>query len=184
MPTTENPTLLLEGTYHDVLRGPDGQVTWDRGWRKNTIAVSGRRLLASFLKADPSALGIDGILIGAGQPSWDTTPPPQPTPTSVPADANRTKIPRVNPPAGASFQMEYLDGANVSPTPTNRLQIRVVLGPGVPAWPDGNHPTSSLREFGLVGRFNNADVLLNYVIHPVITKDPFSTLERTIWLVF
>ena len=26
--------------------------------------------------------------------------------------------------------------------------------------------------------------LINYVTHPAIVKDPTSTLERTIWLVF
>jgi hypothetical protein len=184
MAITENPALTLEGRYHDVLYGPDGAVVWDRGWHKNAIAVSCRRLLASFLKADPTALGIDGLMVGAGSPAWDAGAPPPPTPTSVFFDLNPTKVPRVAPPPGATFQMDYLDGPNVSALPTNRLQINIKLGPGVPAWPDGSHTTSSLREFGLVGRFGGADVMLNYVTHPVITKDPFSTLERTIWLVF
>jgi hypothetical protein len=56
----------------------------------------------------------------------------------------------------------------------------------VPPWPDGlpQHPAPSLREFGLVGQLNATPVLINYVSHPAIVKDPTSTLERTIWLVF
>ena len=84
----------------------------------------------------------------------------------------------------AALQIDYLAGATVSATPTNRLQIKATLGPNVPTWPDAGHSTSSLREFGLVGKIDGADVLINYVRHPVITKDPASSLERTIWLVF
>jgi len=184
MSITENASVTLEGRYHDVLYGPDGKIVWDRGWNKNAIQVSCRRLLASFLKAEPTALGIDGLLVGAGSPAWDAGVTPPATPTSAIVDLHPAKVGRLAPPPGSTFQMDYLDGPNVSPAPTNRLQISIKLGPGAPSWPDANHTTSNLREFGLVGRFNGSDLMLNYVTHPVITKDPFSTLERTIWLVF
>jgi hypothetical protein len=35
-----------------------------------------------------------------------------------------------------------------------------------------------------VGRLNSTDVMINHVRHVAIAKDPTSTLERTIWLVF
>jgi hypothetical protein len=54
----------------------------------------------------------------------------------------------------------------------------------VPNWPDANHPTSTLREFGLAAQLNGVTVLINYRTHPAIAKDPASTLERTVWLVF
>jgi hypothetical protein len=54
----------------------------------------------------------------------------------------------------------------------------------MPPWPDANHPTSTLREFGLVASLGGSDVLVNYRIHTAIAKDPTSSLVRTIWLVF
>jgi len=41
-----------------------------------------------------------------------------------------------------------------------------------------------LREFGLIASLDGVPVLINYRTHPAIAKDPVSTLERTIWLVF
>jgi hypothetical protein len=86
----------------------------------------------------------------------------------------------------ANLQIDFLNLTtdSVSAVPTNRLQIVAKLSAGVPNWPDANHATSTLREFGLVGQLNGATVLINYVTHPAIVKDPTSTLERTIWLVF
>ena len=83
-----------------------------------------------------------------------------------------------------SLTIDYLAGGVVSPSPTNSIQIFASLGPGVPSWPDANHATGTLREFGLLGQLDGADVLINYVTHPAIAKDPASTLERTIWLIF
>jgi hypothetical protein len=116
-----------------------------------------------------------------GNAAWDVVPPgtPPPTPGQVAlVDPKPHTVPR------AQLVFSYLNGAVVSPTPTNRLQIVATLGPGIPAWPDANHATSTLREFGLVGDLDGATVLLNYVTHAAIPKDPFSTLERTIWLIF
>jgi len=183
MPT--NDTVNLEGMYHDVLRDPRGRVIWDRGWKKNAIVVNCRRVLAALLANAPTdewpaVFGIEGLQIGAGSEQWDQFPPTAP-------DPNRTALVDANPHLilKDDLQIDFLDGSNPTDTPTNRLQIFARLGAGVPPWPgDGNHLTSSLREFGLVGQLAGQRVLLNYVIHPVITKDPFSILERTLWLVF
>ncbi len=155
--STEATTLHLYGMYHDVLRDPHGTAIWDSGWRKNTIVVDCRRLLAGL-----------------------TGPPlPDGTQTAL-VDHNPFTVPR------ASLQINYLTGtgSTVSGTPTNRIQIVAQLGPNVPTWPDANHPVSTLREFGLVGQLDSTTVLINYVRHLAIVKDPASTLVRTIWLVF
>ncbi len=180
MSQIEAITLDLHGMYHDLLRSADGRVIWDSGWHKNTIVSSCRSLLAGFMRGDPPSTGIEGLQVGVGLDAWDR-PPGLPVP-----DSNRTNL--VDPNAYTvdltHIKIDYLDGSTVTNNPTNRLQIVATLGPHIPDWPDEHHPTSTLREFGLVGKINNNRVLINYVAHTAIAKDPFSTLERTIWLVF
>ena len=173
----------LNGHYRDVLRGPDGAVIWDRGWKKNAIVADCRVLLASFMRGNPASTGITGLQVGAGLAAWDVSGPPPATPGQT---ALVDLFPATVPPA--NFQLSFLSGGAVSPTPTSRIQIRALFGPsvppGIPPWPDANHPTVNLREFGLVGTLSGNPILINYVTHPVIALDPASTLERTIWLQF
>ncbi len=181
MPEFESVTLQLRGMYHDVLRNAHGHTIWDSGRRHNTIVTDCRRLLSGFMHGTPTgSLGIQGLQVGAGLAAWDLPPclpVPNPSQTAL-ADPNPFTVPRVN------LQFTYLAGGVVSATPTNTVQIIATLGPNVPTWPDPNHSTSTLREFGLVGQLDGNPVLINYVTHPAIPKDPFSTLERTVWLVF
>jgi hypothetical protein len=179
MLTSERMTGELQGHFRDVLRDADGRVIWDRGWTKNTIVVDCRRLLAGFMASATTTLGIQGLRVGQGNASWDTSGPPAPQPTQTAlVDPNPYLVPH------NALQIDYLDGTTVSSTPTNRIQIIATLGPNVPSWPDANHVAANLREFGLVGQLNGAETLINYVTHQVIVKDPSSTLTRTIWLVF
>jgi hypothetical protein len=181
MPNAESVSVELQGMFRDVLRDADGRITWDSGWQKNAIVTDCRRLLAGFMRGAPSTtLGIQGLRVGAGLAVWDQPPGPPP------ATANQVALVDPNPHIvqRANLQLAYLTGATVTATPTNRLQIVAILGPGVPPWPDTTHSTATLREFGLFGRLDGVDVLLNYRTHPAITKDPSSTLERTIWLLF
>jgi hypothetical protein len=176
---TERPTTGLHGLYRDVLTAPGGLVAWDRGWVRNTIVVDCHRILASFVHGGALSLGIQGLRVGQGLDSWDQSGPPVPASTQTAlVDPNPFLVPV------ASLQIDFLDGATVTATPTNRLQIKATLGANVPSWPDANHASGNLREFGLVGQLNGKETLLNYVTHPVIVKDPASTLTRTIWLVF
>ncbi len=177
-PQDEQVTAGLHGRYRDIMRGADGRVAHDPGWRPNAIVLDCRRLLASFMSGTP-ALGIQGLAIGAGLPGWDVGGPPPATvaQTSL-VDPNPFVVPL------ADLAIDFIDGGVVSATPTNRVQIVASLGPGEPPWPDGTHVSGSLREFGLVGELGGLPSLVNYVTHPVINKDPTSTLERTIWLVF
>lgn len=187
MSNVYRPTDGLRGMYHDVLRDAAGRVVWDGGWRKNTIVADCRRLLAALMKGGSNALGIQGLQVGSGLDTWDqagTMPVASPSTTKLadpkPPFTVKAGIPNV------TFQMAYLlpNSATTTNTPTNRLQIIATLGPNVPDWPKNEHPSSTLREFGLVAQLEGAPVLVNYVIHPAIPKDPASTLERTIWLVF
>lgn len=178
MQLIEHPTGLLQGHYRDVIRGPDGRVLEDRGWHHNAIVVDCRKVLASFVGGEP-AMGIQGLAIGSGLTAWDAAPPGPPSPTqSWLEDPNAFIFP------GAQLDIDFIDAGLVTATPTNRLQIFASIGPGVPPWPDANHVTASLREFGLMAQLAGNPVLLNYVTHPLISKDPTSTLERTLWLVF
>ncbi len=177
----ETPTTGLQGSYRDVVTDAHGQVTWDSGWRKNTILVDCRRLLAAFMGGEANTAGIQGLRVGAGNAAWDNGLPPQPQPTDGLYDTKPYTAPL------AALKLQYLDPVTGAPsaTVTNRLQIVVTLGPGMPNWPgDGVHASATLREFGLVGKLDNALVLVNAVRHVAIAKDSVSTLVRTIQLVF
>jgi hypothetical protein len=184
MPQAEAVTNNLYGMYRDVLRDAEGCVIWDGGWRKNTIVASCRQLLAAFMRGGavtPPTLGIQGLQIGMGQPAWDSGPLPAPDPgRTALVDPHRFTVDL------SHIKIDYLDGGTVTANPTNKLQIVATLGANIPSWPDVNHTTGTLREFGLVGQLGGAltPTLINYVAHPAIAKDPLSTLERTIWLTF
>jgi hypothetical protein len=181
MPHTET-TGAPHGRFRDVILDAHGRETWSTQWCDNVIVADCRRLLASFMHgAPPAAAGIQAMRVGAGHDTWDVTPPPAPDATvTALADPHPFTVPKT------SLAVDYLELAtdNVSATPTSRVQVVATLGPGVPPWPDANHATITLREFGLVGQIAGGDVLINYRIHPAIAKDPTSTLVRTIWLVF
>src|SRR6516225_2204315 len=169
----------IRGCYRDVVRGPTGRLLADSGWRKNAIVTDCRRLLANFRRGPTPSPGIQGLQVGAGLDTWDQsgTPSPSTTQTAL-VDPFPFEVPLT------SLKMDFLDGPNVVASPTNRLQIVATLGPGVPNWPDTDHPNGTLREFGLAGTLDGSGVLIDYVTHPAIAKDPVSTLTRTIWLVF
>src|SRR4051794_24663462 len=177
---SEHHSDHIAGYVRDVLRSADGELLFDSGTQKNVITDGGRKLLAGFMHgAGTTVQSIFALRVGAGNPAWDAiaTPPPSST-TTILVDPNPYDF------TGLIF--EYLDPASdtVVIAPTNKLQIRAQLGPHVPNWPDANHTTGTLREYGLVARVNGADTLVNYRTHAAIAKDPTSTLERTIWLVF
>ena len=171
--------IAIQGIYRDRLLDPSGVTISDSGWRSNMIVMRCRVLLSGFLKGDNTALGIQALQVGRGDPSWDTNPPPLPDPNTLAAliDATPFEVP-VN-----QLKLEYLDtGDNVVAQATNRLQITATLGPGVPP-PPPNAPFQ-LREFGLFGEFNGARQMIDYIRHPLIEKDATMTLERKVRLIF
>jgi hypothetical protein len=172
------------GVYCDRIITRDGQVR-DLGWCSNIIVDRCRYLLASFMKNEKSsgtslkAEGIRLLAIGRGEEKWDTAPPPQALPAIQQlVDPNPFKI-EVKP-----KQIKYLDDTrNIAQGPTHRIQVSIVLDPGVPPL-NGEETAFPLREFGLFGRFGNKDYMIDYVRHPVIHKQADETLNRTIRLVF
>jgi len=171
--------IAIQGIYRDRLLGPSGLTISDSGWRPNMIVMRCRVLLSGFLKGDNTALGIQALQVGRGDPNWDTNPPPLPDPNTLSAlvDVNKVEI------LANLLKLEYLDsGDNVVIPPTNRLQITATLGPGVPASPP-NTPFP-LREFGLFGQFSGARQMIDYIRHPLIEKDATMTLERKVRLIF
>jgi hypothetical protein len=187
----------IRGMFRDVLRDESGRVVWDRGWQSNVVVDTCRPLLASLVDGvSVSVSEITALRVGFGLTSWDTAGTPAATaattelvddigtPASdplgtVPPPRNSHAVVRSN------LALTFIDSTgNPTATPTNRLQIFASLGPGVPPWPDATHPAPTMREFGLVAMLNGAEVLLNYRTHPAIAKDPVSTLQRTIWLIF
>jgi hypothetical protein len=178
MATIEQPTAEVKGMYRDVLYDSEGRVVWDRGWCRNAIVLDCHRLLAGLLGGAAPSLGIQGLRVGQGLDAWDSASPPPATPAQKALiDPNAFLV------LPALLQIDFLDGGTVTNVPTNRLQIVATLGPNIPPWPDANHASGNLREFGLVGELDNNETLINYVTHPVIVKDPTSTLTRTIWLI-
>lgn len=179
--TVESLLKPLRGMYRDRLYDPHGQLLWDRDWHSNVIVVDCHRLLAGFMLGSADTLGIQALYIGAGQASWDVsgTPAPQSTDTTLSDTASHAI-------SSSELDIDFLETTSdaTSALPTNRIQIRATLGPNIPPWPDADHETSTLREFGLVGQLAGSETLINYVRHPAIVKDPASTLERTIWLIF
>lgn len=169
----------LHGRYRDRILDANGRLIREYPVRSNAIVADCRRILASFM-ANDGALGIQGMLFGQGDPAWDGGAPPAASPATVNlTDPNPFLVP------AAQLQIDYVDDVGtVVAGPTNRLQIVASLGAGAPPWPDGTHVAGSVREFGLAGQLGGTPRLINYVIHPVINKDPASTLERTLWLVF
>lgn len=179
MHQTDHAGDVLHGKWRDVMRDAAGAELWRSPVKSNAIVLDCRRILASFVAGAPS-LGIQGMAFGAGSPAWDGGGTPAATPSQT---ALVDPAPLLVP--AADLQIDFVDGSGVvTATPTNRVQIVASLGPGEPPWPDANHASGSLREFGLVGELNGTAALLNYVTHPVINKDVASTLERTLWLVF
>ncbi|POF29079.1 hypothetical protein [Roseibium marinum] len=177
--TSSPETTGLRGDWRDVLRAPDGHVLFDSGIRKNAVVNDCRRLLATFMRGAPTASGISGLAIGRGNPAWDSAgTPAATTDRTALVDANPFVLPL------ADLTLDFLDGDVASPTPTNLVRIAAVFGAGQPPWPDANHTDAGLREFGLVGDLDGSSVLIDYVTHPVIHKDPVAPLERTIWLRF
>lgn len=174
--------VQIEGIYRDVLRGPSGEIIRDAGWKPNLIVLRCRELLAAFMKGDgtEAPLGIQSLKLGRGDTAWDTVPPPKAPETSTQlVDDTPFVIPK------DALTLQYLNGNNeVSPAPTNRLEIIAVLGPGQPDPQSGLPSPYPIREFGLFGQLKDVDYMIDYVRHPLIEKDVAVTLERRIHLIF
>lgn len=170
---------VIEGIYRDRLIAPDGRVVFDSDWKSNVIVLRCRVLLTGFMKNDATAKGIQSLKVGRGDAAWDNLvqlPKPDPNVIAQLVDNAPFVVPL------AKLKLEYLNPttSDLSLTPTNRLQVTAVLGPGQPAVPD----PFPLREFGLFGQMTATEFMIDYVRHPVIEKDSLMTLERKLRLAF
>ena len=172
------PQFSLKGIYRDVVKDADERVVHDSGWVSNTIVAQCRILLAGFMKNDPSS-GIQFLGVGRGEETWDTdgVPPSEEAATDL--------VNRFSPTVPvADLDVVYLDDTDeVQADPSPRIQVTATLEPGYPE-PLEELSTYPLREFGLFGRFNGADFMINSIRHPVIHKDEAATLIRVVRLYF
>ncbi len=173
---------LIKGIYRDRLLDAGGADVFDSGWRSNMIVMRCRVLIAGLLRGEESEtpLGIQSLKLGRGNPTWDTSPPLSPDPETMTQLVDNTPyvIPR------SALVLRYLTKSNeVSNAPTNRLEVIATLGPGEPSG-QGVPSPYPLREFGLFGRLNNTDYMIDYIRHPLIEKDSAVTLERRVQLIF
>lgn len=178
-----NETMpTYSGCYRDKVFDGRGRLTYDSGWRKNRIVNNCRVLVAALMNGavqpGTGGSGIKKLLIGRGDPAWDTTAPGEPP-------ATRDALFDLNPIEVTDLTISFAhDSPGQDPSqPSPVLSILVRLEPGVPV-PDGTSPAFPMREFGLVGNWNDTEFLVNLVWHPVIYKDMSATLLRTIELSF
>ncbi len=169
----------IKGTYRDILRDAEGHTIEDRGWQNNTILQGFRSLLAGFMMNETAA-GITGLVVGQGDPAWDTDGTPAPN-----AATTTALIRRYNPIIPFSeLDVVFLNqNDQVIAGPSSRLQITATLNS---TYPTATAPATSypLREFGLLARFDGTEILINNIRHPVLHKEETSTLIRIIRLYF
>lgn len=171
---------IPKGIYRDRLFGKRGEY-FDSGWCSNIIVDRCRELIAALMAGSSVAQGIRFIAIGQGDSAWDTTPPAAPTSGSSALQDTSPFTMEVNMP---QITLEYLNAGNVPVAgPTNRLQVTITLEAGTPPLASGEE-TYPMREFGLFGRIDTDEYMIDYVRHPVIHKGPDDTLLRTIRLIF
>lgn len=169
--------VAINGFYCDRLLDSRGREISNSGWRHNLIVTNCRVLLAGFMKND-TALGVQSLQVGRGDPAWDASGAPAPNPnTTALTDAAPFVVPL------ASLTLQYLNSLDgVVATPTNIIQVTATLGPGQPT--PATSPPYPLREFGLFGTLGGQPFMIDYVRHPLIQKDGSVSLERQIRLVF
>lgn len=173
--------ISVRGAYRDVLLGTDNQVIHDSGWRSNTIMNACHTLLAGFMKNGPHPMGIQHMAVGQGLEEWDSAGAPVPKGTETDLQNKYAQIIKVTDP---ELKLEYLsDDDSPSNEPTSRLQITATLVSGYPP-PLPGGTTYPLREFGLFGRFNEKDFMINNIRHPVIHKIDSAKLIRVVRLSF
>jgi hypothetical protein len=176
----EKPDLYIKGIYRDRLIRPDGSLARDSGWQHNMIVLRCRILLAAFLRNDVnSPMGIQGVQVGRGDPSWDH-PPATAMPDAAHTDSLVDPLPFTIPVDKLEFR--YLTDHDVEiAEPSHRIEVTMKLDLNEPPPDAGN--SFPLREFGLFGELDGKPCMIDYVRHPLIEKDSAVMLERKIRLV-
>lgn len=176
----EKLKLGIVGRWQDQYFYQDGRVEWGQHgefeWGFNQIQDTFTHLLTALCKRDPLYSGITYLAVGAGEVSWDTTPPTlDHTDTELTDETFRKTIA-----AGNIIWIDPITNVSTGGVPSNKIEITVTLG-----YTEAN---GSLREFGLFGgtatATENSGEMVNWISHNLIAKDNTLELQRRIRLEF
>lgn len=164
--------LSIKGEYTDTIRYANGDVEVIKG--ENLIVDGLLNLVTALLGVKSGHTGLKYWAVGQGNTSWDTsTPEPSTSDTQLTNEIGRKQI--------SPSDMKWVQaGGEESPTPTNRLKVRVTFG--------ANECAGTWREFGLFGgdatESRNTGIMINHKHHSVITKTTEMEIEREIIFTF
>ena len=136
-------------------------------WEPNIIVDNSGLILSALCKGEGGYSGLQYVVIGSGNVSWDTSGVPSPT-------VGQTQM--VNELGRVAASIVFLDGSN-NPTAsvTNKLEISGTFGSGVAEGADW-------REWGIVGGnatgTANTGLLFDYSTHSAIPKDTETIISR------
>ena len=164
--------LSIKGEYVDTIRYANGEVEVIKG--ENLIVDGLLNLVTALLGCKSGHTGLKYWAVGQGQSAWDSdNTQPNKADTRLSSELGRKEI--------SASDIKWVDEhGSDSPTPTNRLKVRVTFGAGdcVGVW----------REFGLFGgdATSSADsgIMINHKHHSVITKTGEMEIEREIIFTF
>ena len=170
--------IPIQGMWRDTYEWADGRRLIGP-WKRNQIQNAAPILVGGLLRragelAFPGFTGITYIGYGSGNVSWDITPPVQDAAdTTLTLEYFRKIVPNTD-----LFFLDPLAAPGSAPVagPTRRVGF---VGTLLPA--EGN---GSLREFGLFGGLASGTLdsgtILNWIVHPLITKDATLTITRNV----
>ena len=141
-------------------------------WEHNVIVDSISTLLGALFRGETGYSGIQYVVVGSGQVSWDADGVP---------DATAAQTDMVSELARVAATVSYLDSANaLSLTPTSRLSISGVFTSTL-----GNE---SWREWGIVGgnatAVADSGLLIDYRTNELVNKTSSDTFLRRVRLSF
>lgn len=163
----------VKGEYKDTIKYKDGTVEIREG--HNLIVDGIFKLLTSRLADKGGYNGLQYWAVGEGLSSWNSEALPEPNTTDV------KLVKEIGRKALSPSDMTWVDeGGTNSPTPTNRLKVKVSFG--------YNDCTGTWREFGLFGGNATASadsgIMINHKNHGVIVKTTEMEIEREIIFTF
>jgi len=141
-------------------------------WTSNDIVASFSTLLGALLKSEAGHSGVQYVVVGSGESSWDSGGVPDPTTAQEDMVSELGRV---------QATVTYLDNANnTSLQPTNRIHIAGVFGP--------TQANGQWREWGVVGgnatQAADSGYLIDYQTEAVVTKTSSFTLSRRVRLTF
>jgi len=156
-----------------VERCPDESIMIEATpWSSNLIVNDASELVAALFKGQANYGGIQYVVVGQGESSWDTSGVPTETVTQT---RMVSELGRVAP------TITFIDSSNADTlTVTNRISVAGSFGP--------TQANGSWREWGIVGgtatSTANSGLLIDYYTHSVATKENTETLVRRVRMTF